>query len=52
MAIEQIVAKLEHRYPGLQQVSDVVYRGVDLYEGRPYAVRYFDLGDNLGVCLT
>ncbi len=47
MAIEQIVAKLEYRYPGLQQVSDVVYRGVDLYEGRPYAIRYFDLGDNL-----
>jgi ABC-type cobalamin/Fe3+-siderophores transport system ATPase subunit len=47
MAIEQILAKLEHRYPDLERVSDVVYRGVDLYEGRPYAVRYFDLGDNL-----
>ena len=47
MAIEQIVAKLERRYPDLERVSDVVYRGVDLYEGSPYAVRYFDLGDNL-----
>jgi len=47
MAIDQIVAKLEHRYPNLERVGDVVYRGVDLYEGRPYAVRYFDLGDDL-----
>jgi exonuclease SbcC len=47
MAVDQIVAKLEHRYPDLQRVGDAIFRGVDLYEGRPYAIRYFDLSDDL-----
>ena len=47
MPTEQIVAKLERRYPHLEQVADAVFRGVDVYDGRPYAVRYFDLNDDL-----
>ena len=47
MPTEQIVAKLERRYPQLEQVADAVFRGVDLYNGRPYAVRYFELSDDL-----
>ena len=47
MPTEQIVAKLERRYPHLERVADSVFRGVDAYEGRPYAVRYFDLSDDL-----
>ena len=47
MPTEQIVAKLERRYPHLEQVTNAVFRGVDVYNGRPYAVRYFDLNDDL-----
>ena len=47
MPTEQIVAKLERRYPHLERVADAVFRGVDVYDGRPYAVRYFDLSDDL-----
>src|SRR5688500_14299347 len=45
--LTQIVAKLERRYPNLEQVADAVYRCVDIYDGRPYAIRYFDLTDDL-----
>lgn len=44
MADEHIVASLERRYPELQRIRDTVFRGVDIYDGRPYAVRYFDIG--------
>ena len=47
MPIQEIVAKLEQRYPDLERVGDKVFRGTDLYEGRPYAIRYFDLRDDL-----
>ena len=47
MSTEQIVTKLERRYPHLERVKDAVFRGVDVYDGRPYAVRYFDLSDDL-----
>ena len=47
MAIDQIVTKLQGKYPRLERVADAVFRGVDLYDGRPFAVRYFDLSDNL-----
>ncbi|MXY56442.1 MAG: hypothetical protein F4Y41_08600, partial [Gammaproteobacteria bacterium] len=47
MPTEQIVAKLERRYPALERVADTVFRGVDEYDGHPYAVRYFDLTDDL-----
>jgi DNA repair protein SbcC/Rad50 len=45
--IEEVVAKLTQRYPQLEQVGETTYRGVDTYDGRPYAIRYFDLADNL-----
>jgi DNA repair protein SbcC/Rad50 len=32
------------RYPELQRIGDTVFRGVDIYGGRPYAIRYFDIG--------
>ena len=47
MDIKQVVTKLEGKYSSLEQVADTVYRGVDLYHERPFAVRYFDLSDNL-----
>lgn len=47
MDIEQVVTKLEGKYPSLEQVTDAVFRGVDLYRERPFAVRYFDLSDSL-----
>lgn len=43
MASEQVVQKLENRYAELQRVSDSVFRGVDMYGDRPYAIRYFDI---------
>ena len=45
--IEEIVTKLAGKYPSLEQVDDAVFRGVDLYHERPFAVRYFDLSDSL-----
>jgi AAA domain len=44
MANEQIVETLKRRYPGLQRINESVFRGFDLYEGSPYAIRYFDIG--------
>ena len=41
------VESLKWRYPALEEVSDVLLRGVDIYEGRPYAIRYFDLSDEI-----
>ena len=47
MPTEQIVTMLKRKYPRLERVTDAVFRGVDLFNGRPFAVRYFDLSDNL-----
>ena len=47
MPTEQIVARLEQRYPRLERVAEAVFRAVDLYNDSPYAVRYFDLSDDL-----
>jgi exonuclease SbcC len=47
MDLEQVATKLGRRYPALERLSDVVFRGVDTYDGRPYAVRYFDVSDNV-----
>ena len=44
---EHIVRKLERKYPHLERVAPAVFRGVDEYNDRPYAVRYFDLNDDL-----
>jgi exonuclease SbcC len=45
--VREVVARLAQRYPQLEQVADATFRGVDTYEGRPYAIRYFDLNDDL-----
>jgi DNA repair exonuclease SbcCD ATPase subunit len=42
-----LVESLRLRYPALEEVSNVLLRGVDTYEGRPYAIRYFDLSDEI-----
>ena len=47
MAVEQVLTRLKEKYPGLESVTDTVFRGVDLYDGRPFAIRYFDLSDDL-----
>lgn len=47
MPIDKLVAKLERRYQPLERVADAVFRGIDTYDGRPYAIRYFDLADDL-----
>ena len=43
IAVGEVVGRLGQRYPHLEQVADATFRGVDTYEGRPYAIRYFDL---------
>jgi exonuclease SbcC len=45
--IKDVVAKLATRYPNIEQVAETAYRVVDTYDGQPFAVRYFDLGDQL-----
>jgi DNA repair protein SbcC/Rad50 len=42
-----LIQSLKLRYPALEEVSDVLLRGVDVFEGRPYAIRYFDLSDDI-----
>ena len=38
---------LNERYPGLEPVAEGVFRGVDNLKGRDYAIRYFDLNDQV-----
>ena len=42
-----VIDMLRLHYPALQEVSDILLRGIDVYDGRPYAVRYFDLTDDI-----
>lgn len=42
-----VVSRLKQHYPALEEVSDFVLRGVDFYEGNPYAIRYFDISDDI-----
>jgi exonuclease SbcC len=42
-----VLERLKEHYPSLEKLSEVVLRGVDVYEGRPYAIRYFDLSDDI-----
>src|SRR5690606_35321004 len=44
---QHVAALLQNRYPDLEKVSQGVFRGVDRYGARDYAVRYFDLNDQL-----
>ncbi|SKC93410.1 AAA family ATPase [Paraburkholderia hospita] len=41
-------AILRGRYPDLEDVGRGVFRGVDRFGTREYAIRYFDLNDRLG----
>lgn len=45
--VEQAQGILRQRYPDLEAIGDGVFRGVDKYAEREYAVRYFDLNDDL-----
>ena len=44
---QRIEALLKLRYPNLESVAQGVFRGVDRFGARDYAVRYFDLNDRL-----
>lgn len=45
--VQQVEAMLRGRYPDLEGVSPGVFRGVDRFGAREYAIRYFDLNDQL-----
>ena len=44
---QRIEALLKNRYPDLESVGQGVFRGVDRFGARDYAIRYFDLNDRL-----
>ncbi|WAI81753.1 MULTISPECIES: AAA family ATPase [Achromobacter] len=44
---QRVEALLKDRYPDLESVSRGVFRGVDRFGARDYAIRYFDLNDRL-----
>lgn len=44
---QRVEAMLKDRYPDLESVGQGVFRGVDRFGARDYAVRYFDLNDQL-----
>ena len=43
----RVEALLKARYPDLESVGRGVFRGVDRFGARDYAIRYFDLNDRL-----
>ncbi|WP_192553515.1 AAA family ATPase [Pseudomonas sp. IzPS59] len=44
---QRVEAMLKDRYPDLEHVGNGVFRGIDRFGKRDYAVRYFDLNDQL-----
>jgi DNA repair protein SbcC/Rad50 len=44
---QRVEAMLKDRYPNLESVAQGVFRGVDRFGARDYAIRYFDLNDRL-----
>jgi len=44
---QRVEALLKDRYPDLESVGRGVFRGVDRFGARDYAIRYFDLNDRL-----
>ncbi len=44
---QRVEAMLRSRYPDLESVGPGVFRGVDRFGSREYAIRYFDLNDRL-----
>ena len=45
--VQRVEAMLKDRYPDLESVGQGVFRGVDRFGARDYAIRYFDLNDRL-----
>lgn len=45
--VQRVEAMLKDRYPDLESVGHGVFRGVDRFGSREYAIRYFDLNDRL-----
>lgn len=44
---QHVETMLRNRYPDLEDVRPGVFRGVDRFGSREYAIRYFDLNDQL-----
>jgi len=44
---QRVEGLLKNRYPELESVGQGVFRGVDRFGARDYAIRYFDLNDRL-----
>jgi exonuclease SbcC len=44
---QRVQAMLKDRYPDLESVGHGVFRGIDRFGARDYAIRYFDLNDRL-----
>ncbi|QTT83352.1 AAA family ATPase [Pseudomonas chlororaphis] len=44
---QRVEAMLKDHYPDLESVGQGVFRGVDRFGARDYAIRYFDLNDRL-----
>ncbi|MEI4523531.1 AAA family ATPase [Pseudomonas sp. CCNWLW23] len=44
---QRVEAMLKDRYPDLESVGRGVFRGIDRFGPRDYAIRYFDLNDQL-----
>ena len=45
--VAKVEEKLRTKYGNLEYIADGVFRAVDEYAGRGYAIRYFDLADDL-----
>ncbi len=48
---KSVEALLKNRYPDLERVGQGVFRGIDRFGARDYAVRYFDLNDRLATAV-
>lgn len=48
---QRVEAILRGRYPDLEDVGRGVFRGVDRFGAREYAIRYFDLNDRLATTI-
>ncbi|MBE8717504.1 AAA family ATPase [Cellvibrio polysaccharolyticus] len=46
---QRVEALLKSRYPDLEGVGPGVFRGIDRFGTRDYAIRYFDLNDRLAM---
>ncbi|QYJ75060.1 AAA family ATPase [Shewanella sp. FJAT-52076] len=44
---QRVEAMLKDRYPDLERVGPGIFRGIDRFGSRDFAIRYFDLNDRL-----